>query len=641
MTRARSLAFAAAVVALIALSIGMLAGGTAFPRVIPGLPDPGVLTRWGLPLAKLALDAGGVLTVGLLLAASTLLPSDKGMLGKSAIVYVQTASWTALVWAGGALLLLVFGTSENSAKPVGQLLNPAIVADYARQTSQGVAPTLVLLFALAIALFSRSAITSGAAGGLLVFALAALLPPALTGHASSSPNHALATSALSIHVLCLALWVGGLAVVSAQAIRGQPQLEIAATRFSKMALWCFIGVGASGLFGVVARLGAASDLWTSDYGVLIVAKIAAFVLLGYVGWWHRQRTLVSLEGGRPGAFTRLAGGEMLLMAATMGLAVALTRTEPPPVVVPTDRAFDLLGFFVPPPISLGNLVTLWWFDLLLAVVAAVLGGLYGAGVYQLLRRGDTWPWGRTASWFIGVAVLVIATQSGLARYARVMFDAHLIEHFTLSMIVPIFLVLGGPVTLALRVIPPATKRGDRGPREWLTTILRSQAVKVIAHPATAMVLLIASTYALYFTPLFESAMLERLGHIAMSLHFLLSGCLFFWVIIGNDPVPYRVSYAWRLLTLFVTMLFHGLLGIALTTMDTVIASDWYEQLSRPWGGTLLEVQRNGAAIAWGFGAIPTLIVVLAIAAQWYRDQAWENQRAARRSDRPSDDLAPP
>ncbi|WP_113700709.1 cytochrome c oxidase assembly protein [Nonomuraea lactucae] len=634
MTRAARLALAGAGAAIAGLVIAMIAGGAAFPRIIPGLPDAGTFTRWGVPLSKLTMDVAGALTVGLLLAATVLLPSDKGMLGKPAAGYVRAAAWAALAWSAGAFFALLFATAETSSMPITEaLLNGPYLSHYATQTSQGVALTLVALFGLAIALFSRGAITAGAAAGLLGFALVTLLPPTLTGHAASSPNHNLATSALSLHVLVLAPWVGGLAVLAAHAVRGAPQLDIAAARFSKLALWCYVGVGVSGVFSALARLTSLSDLWTSAYGVLVVAKIVAFVLLGYVGWWHRQRTLEALARSRPRAFTRLAAGETLLMLATVGLAVALSRTPPPPASVPADRAFELLGFPMPPPISVANIASLWWLDLFFALVAAALAGLYAAGVIRLRRRGDAWPWGRTASWFAGVAILVIATQSGLARYAKVMFDVHMIEHMTLSMIVPIFLVLGGPVTLALRALKPAARRGDRGPREWLTTILHSGLVRVVAHPGIATAIFIASTYALYFTPLFASAMEEHLGHIWMTLHFLISGSLFFWVIIGVDPGPYRLPYVGKLLTLFVTMPFHAFFGVALMMTGSLIASDWYEQLGRTWGGPLLEEQQNGGAIAWGFGEIPTLIVLLAIAAQWYQDEDRQARRADRRAER--------
>ncbi|SNR90614.1 putative copper resistance protein D [Streptosporangium subroseum] len=629
------LALAAAAAAVVALVIAMIASGAATPRIIPGLPDQGAFTRWGMPLAKMTMDTAGMLTIGALLAAAVFLPSDKGLLGKPALAYVKAASWIALVWACAAAATMVFSLSEALGLPVTDVLGGNELTSFASQVSQGIALTLVVLFAVAIALFARGAITVGTAGGLLVLALVTLLPPALTGHSASSPNHDLATTGVAVHLLVLALWVGGLAVLCTHALRRQPQLEIAATRFSAMALWCFIGVGLSGVFSVIARLTSISELYTSAYGLLLLAKTAAFVVLGLIGWWHRKRTLPLLAAGSPSTFVRFASGEVLVMFVAVGLAVALSRTAPPPPILPVDQAFDVLGYVMPPEISLANLASLWWFDLFSGTLIALLGGLYLAGIIRLARRGDSWPGGRTAAWFVGVVILIIATQSGVSRYAKVLFSAHMAEHMTLSMLVPIFLVLGAPVTLALRALKPAARRGDRGPREWLTAILHSRFLRFVGHPAVATAIFIVSTYALYFTPLFPAAMEEHLGHIVMTMHFLLSGSLFFWVIIGVDPAPYKLPHVARLILLFVTMPFHAFFGLALMSMSTVLASEWYDQLGRTWGASGVHDQQTGGAIAWGFGEVPTLIVLLALAFQWWRD----DERMARHADRRADAAA--
>src|SRR4051794_24640352 len=70
-------AVAAAAAATAALLIPLVAGGAVTEKVIPGLGDAGTLTRWGLPITRLAMDAGAALTVGTLLAAVVLLPSDE------------------------------------------------------------------------------------------------------------------------------------------------------------------------------------------------------------------------------------------------------------------------------------------------------------------------------------------------------------------------------------------------------------------------------------------------------------------------------------------------------------------------------------------------------------------------------------
>jgi cytochrome c oxidase assembly factor CtaG len=206
------------------------------------------------------------------------------------------------------------------------------------------------------------------------------------------------------------------------------------------------------------------------------------------------------------------------------------------------------------------------------------------------------------------------------------------QHMTLSMLSPIFLVLGAPITLALRALKPAQVKGDRGVREWLTIILHSNVTKVIAHPLVATVIFVASTYALYFSPLFGGLMRSHLGHIAMLVHFLAAGSLFFWVLIGIDPAPKRLPYVGRLLVLFVTMPFHAFFGIALMNLKEPLAAAWYNSLQRPWGASLVSDQNTGGAIAWAFGEIPTFIVLLAIVFQWFV----EDQRLARRTDRSAD-----
>ncbi|ADG87963.1 copper resistance protein D [Thermobispora bispora] len=635
MSRIVRLAVAAACAAAVALIIGMVAGGAATPRIIPGLPDEGALTRWMLPVSKLALDGAAALTVGLLLFSAMLLPSDKGMLGKAAQGYVRAASWAALAWAAAAASALMFGLSETLGVPVDQLLGGSELTSYASQVPQGIALTLVVLFAASIAMFARGTMSVGATGALLLFALATTLPPPLTGHSATSPNHGLAITSVAFHVVCLAPWVGGLVVLCVHAFRKEPHLAVAAARFSRMALWCFIGVGLSGVASAAARLTSIGDLFTSAYGGLVLAKIAAFAVLGFLGWRHRVRTLPRLEAGEPYAFVSLAMGEVMVMTATLGLAVALSRTAPPPVQVPLDRAYELLGYPMPPPVSLGNLATLWYFDLFFAVVCALLAGLYAAGMVRLRRRGDAWPWGRAISWYLGVAILVLATQSGLARYAPVLFSVHMVQHMLQSMLIPILLVLGAPMTLALRALKPSPRRGDRGPREWLQAFLHNGYVRFWSHPAVATVNFVASPFLLYFTPLFSAAMRDHLGHLAMQVHFLLSGFLFFWLIIGVDPAPRRLPHIQRLLLLLVTTPFHAFFGVATMTMGSPIAADWFDGLGRTWGGSALADQRLGGGIAWAFTEIPTLIVLIALAIQWWR----ADERAARRAERRADAIA--
>ena len=641
----------AAAAAAAVLVAGLVLGGSVTEKVIPGLGDPGALTRWGLPASRTAMDLLSALTVGALLAAAALLPAERGRgprpagdsrtardtarLSPDAVGYMRAASWLAAGWAAAAAATLVLTVADVLGQPVQQVVTGSELSSYVGSLPQGTALMIVVLLAVVVALLARTTATPAAAFGLLAMAGIALLPAPLTGHSASAANHTVATTGVALHVAAVAPWVGGLAIVGAHALLRRDRLPVMAERFSRMALWCFITAGASGMVNVVARLPDPAELVETNYGRLALGKIVLFCLLGWFGWWHRTRTLPALADRRPWSFARFASVEAAVMAATMGLAVALARTAPPPPAAPDSAVKTLLGYEMPPEVTPLRLATLWQFDLFFAVLVAVLGGLYLAAVVRLRGRGDAWPVGRTVSWFAGLLAIVAVTQTGVAKYAPILFSVHMAQHMVLNMLAPIFLVVGAPVTLALRALKPARSRGDRGPREWLTAVVHSRFVAVVAHPAVATIIFVASLFALYFTPLFEAAMRNHLGHIAMMVHFLAAGALFFWVLLGVDPAPKKLPYPGRLLLLFVTMPFHAFFGIALMNMSQALALGWYESVDPPWGTTILHDQHTGGAIAWAFGEIPTFIVLIVLAFQWYGD----DQRQARRLDRRADRAA--
>ncbi|MGI5168572.1 cytochrome c oxidase assembly protein [Spirillospora sp. CA-253888] len=632
--RAGAVALAASVGVLVA---GLVLGGAVAEEVIPGLGDAGTVTRWGLPVSRLLMDLCAAVTVGALLAGVALLPLEGGKggvrLSEAAVGYVRAASWLAAAWAAAAAATLVFTVADVLGQPVGEVVTGSELSSYVGQLPQGTALMLVVLLAVVVALLARTTVTPAGTAGLLALSMIALLPPPLTGHSASAANHSVAVTGVALHVLAVAPWVGGLAVLGAHALSGRARLDVMADRFSRMALWCYVVVGASGLVNVIARLPDPAELVNTDYGRLALGKIVLFAALGWFGWWHRGRTLPALAERRPWAFTRLAAVEVTVMAATMGLAVALARTAPPAPAEEESAVKALIGYDMPPAITPGRLATLWTFDFFFAALVLVLAGVYLAGVVRLRRRGDSWPVMRTVAWFVGLISIVIVTQTGVARYAPVLFSVHMVQHMVLNMLTPIFLVMGAPVTLALRALRPAKIRGDRGPREWLTAVLHSRYAAFVAHPAVATIIFVASTFALYFTPLFEAAMRNHLGHIAMMVHFFAAGALFFWVLIGVDPAPRKLPYPGRILLLFVTMPFHAFFGIALMNLGEPLARGWYTAVHPEWAVSILRDQHTGGAIAWGFGEIPTFIVLIVLAFQWFFDDQRQAKREDRRADR--------
>lgn len=256
--------------------------------------------------------------------------------------------------------------------------------------------------------------------------------------------------------------------------------------------------------------------------------------------------------------------------------------------------------------------------------------LYVAAVVRLARRGDHWPVGRTVAWVLGVLSVGVTMCTGLNEYGMVLFSVHMVQHMIISMLSPILLLLGAPVTLTLRTLPSAG-RGRRGPRELLVALLHSRWMRAVTHPAFTIPLFIASLYGLYFTPLFDLLMGSTAGHLAMMAHFLLVGLVFFWPIMGVDPGPQRPGYVMRMLELFAGMPFHAFFGIALMmASEPMIAT--YAHPPASLGVSALGDQTTAGGIAWAFSEIPSVLVLIALVFQWHKS----DERQARRRDRAAD-----
>jgi putative membrane protein/putative copper resistance protein D len=282
-----------------------------------------------------------------------------------------------------------------------------------------------------------------------------------------------------------------------------------------------------------------------------------------------------------------------------------------------------------PPFTLGR--GLQWSADPFFLVACLLGlALYGWGVVRLTRRGDKWPVGRTVAYVAGVLSVALMMCTGLNEYGMVMFSVHMVQHMVISMLSPILILLGAPITLALRALPPAA-RGHKGPRELLLMLLHSRYMKIVTHPVFTIPLFIASLYALYFTPLFDFLMGSTTGHVAMMVHFLAVGLVFFWPIMGVDPGPNRPGYLMRMLELFAGMPFHAFFGIALMMASTPMV-ETFRDPPASLGIDALSDQNAAGGIAWAFSEIPSVLVLIALMFQWYAS----DQRQAKRKDRAAD-----
>jgi len=261
-----------------------------------------------------------------------------------------------------------------------------------------------------------------------------------------------------------------------------------------------------------------------------------------------------------------------------------------------------------------------------AAVLLLAAGLYLLGVRRLRARGDRWSGWRTASWLAGgLGVVAVATMSGLGPYGDVLFSVHMAQHMLLSMVAPIFLALGAPVTLGLRTLAP-------GGRRALLAVLHSRVARVLMFPAVGWVLFVGSPFALYFGGWFPAALENEWLHQLMHAHFVLVGCLFFWPLVGLDPVPGRVPYPLRFLLVFAALPFHAILGLSIMDSPTLLAAGYYLGLHLGWADPASD-QRLGGGLLWASGDLVGLLMLGAVAVQWMGASEREAAREDRRLDR--------
>ena len=278
-----------------------------------------------------------------------------------------------------------------------------------------------------------------------------------------------------------------------------------------------------------------------------------------------------------------------------------------------------------PALTSGNWYSIWGFEVIPALATLAAAILYVMGVTILRRRGDHWSIGRSVAFLVGgLGSIVVATQSFLAVYDTTLLSTHMAQHMLLNMIAPIFLGMGAPITLALRTL-------GGWPRKALLAVLHSRWLKIVGHPVVAGALFIANPWILYFSGLYELTLEHAWLHDLNHLHFVALGALWFWSLIGVDPMP-RASFPMRLIAVFISLPFHAFLGVTLMSASRIIGAQWYLNHPRSWGPTLAQDQYLAGGILWSMGDALGVGVLAVLFVLWAR----ESEREARRVDRELD-----
>ena len=583
----------------------------------------GPLISAGVTFSKFLNISASFALVGTLLAMAFLLLDTEGKLSTSAQKLRSLLELSALLWFFGSVGTIFFTLANILGQSLTAALDPTVMRSFLTQVTLGQYFLFQTVISLVVLFSAKRIQRINTTILLLVLSIVGIITPVFQSHAASSGSHSLAIGSLVVHVVGLALWVGG---IFALIFIDSKDRIIAVPRFSVLALWSAIAVVISGSANAWVRLDFKSA-WQTTYALVVIAKIVLTIALLAMGYIHR-RNLSKKSAIDWVSMARLILVEAFIMVSALVLGAWLSSNQAPirNSEETANTALTLAGIETPPPPTLSRILLSYEPDALMIGLLVTAVALYIKGVIVLTKRGDKWPVGRTISFALGISVIDFATSGGLGLYANFAFSYHMAAHMFLGMIAPIGIVLGAPITLALRTLPQGRTSTERGVRGSLISALHSRVGRFYTNPLIALAIFDGSLFALYFTSLFGGMMQSHVGHFFMNFHFIMAGTLFFYVVVGIDPNPRKIPHLVKIVILFAAMSIHAFFSVALMSTTTLIDQGYFASLKTPWLVDLLADQNRGGAIGWAMGEIPILLALVATFIQWMRDDSREANR---------------
>ncbi len=271
-----------------------------------------------------------------------------------------------------------------------------------------------------------------------------------------------------------------------------------------------------------------------------------------------------------------------------------------------------VGYHGPPALTPTRALIEWTLDPVMLALIVILGVAYLLGVRLLRRRSVEWSVARPI-WFVGLGLgfLVIATMSWVGVYQPILFYARATQTVLLVLVVPLFLAMGRPITLAIAVFPRAGRR--------LEAVIRSRLARILTFPAITPFVLVAVPFVMYFTSwytaVFHSGTVRELTFLAL----MAPGFVFFWTLLRVDPVPKAYSYGVSMWITGAEVIGDAFLGLAVIADQNLLGAAYYHALAWPWGPTLQTDQVIGGGVLWILGNLVGLPFLAAQLIQLMRE----------------------
>jgi len=613
-------------VGFVSLLVALVVGGGADRALIA---DPGAVVRFGLPIARLVVDLSAAATIGGLALTTVGLSRTRPEWDRAIDVTAGAAGvWTvAAAVATFFTFLSVAGSRVSLDDQFGQSMGVFLTG-----TDLGTAWLVTVLVAAAVTVLCFAVRARGMVALTAGVALIGLVPLAQQGHAAGTASHDSAVTALGLHLVGAALWVGGLVLlVLLRGVLPGDRLPLVVARYSSIALGCFVLVAVSGVASAQIRVGALSNLAT-PYGALVLVKTAALVAVGVLGAVQRRRAIRALDRapGRRGPFWTLVLVELAVMGVASGFAVALGRTATPIDQVALSKTTNpspaelLTDDPLPAAPGAWGWATAWNIDLFWLMAALLVAAAYTAGVVRLRRRGESWPVRRSVAAGIALVTLVVATSGSLHTYDRFLVSANVGAHVLLGVVVPALLWAAAPVVLVRRAVHPRTD-GSTGVREWTGVLVDNATVRYLVQPFPAVVLLAGVWWALYGTQVLRWSVSDPSGRTLVDVALLLVGLLALPTLLTPVAAGTRTASIPAVLVRVVgaAVVAAGTvsLGVAMQGPLGLLQASWFGATGRTWGPDPLVDQARGGVVLVVTGVLLLVAVVVVDLLRLRRDRS--------------------
>lgn len=610
-------------VGFVALLTALVIGGGANAALIA---DPGPLVRFGLPISRLVVDLSAAAAIGGL-ALATVGLSRSGPEWNRAIDVAAAASgiWTVSSAVTTFFTFLsVAGSKISIDEQFGQSMGVFLTG-----TDLGLAWLVTVLVAAAVTVLCFAVRSRGMVALTAGVSMIGLIPLAQQGHAAGTASHDAAVTALGLHLVGAALWVGGLTMlVLLRGVLPGDRLAVVVARYSSIALGCFVLVAVSGVASAQIRVGALSNLFT-PYGILVLVKIGAIVAIGVLGAVQRRRAIRSLAEApaRHRPFWTLIVVELAVMGVASGFAAALGRTATPVDQIALSKTTDpspaelLTDDLLPHAPGAWGWLTQWNIDLFWLMAAVLLAATYVAGVVRLRRAGAHWPVRRSVAAALAIVSLVVATSGSLHQYDRFLVSANVGAHVLLGLVVPALVWAAAPVVLIRAAVHPRDD-DSTGVREWTGVLVENAAVRYLVQPFPAFLLAAAVWWAYFATDAVRWSVSDSTGRTVIDVGFLLVGLLavptLFTPVAAGRTHPTRGAAVVRIVGAVVVAAGAVSLGIAMRGPLGLLQASWFGAMGRTWGPDPLVDQARGGLVLVVAGVLLLVAVVVVVLVQLRR-----------------------